>query len=168
MARSRAAVVAILAAALAGGSVAGRWLGEQRRAAHDTDVAVVTRVLDGDTIAIRTRAGTTDTVRLLGVDTPETQHPDRGVECFGPEAAAHTVQRLSGASVRLEGDVEARDRYDRRLAYVYLDGARFNDELLRLGYARLLVLDPNRLHARALLRAELEARSAGRGLWSEC
>lgn len=160
--------MAILAAVLVGSSAAGRWLAEQRRAAYDNDTVVVIRVIDGDTVAIRTRDGTIDTVRILGVDTPETRHPERGVECFGPEAAAYTARRLSGATVRLEDDVEERDRYDRRLAYVYVDGVRFNDELLEHGYARLLVIDPNRAHARSMLRAELDAKRAGRGLWSAC
>jgi micrococcal nuclease len=161
MARSRAVVVAILAAA----SLGGWWLGTQRRtAAADY---TVTAVIDGDTIEVA-RDGQTDVVRLLGVDTPETHHPTEPVECFGPEAATYTAQRLSGRPVRLERDVEPRDRYGRRLAYVVVDGERFNDELLRLGYAELLVIEPNHAHARAMLRAELEAKGAGLGLWGVC
>ena len=64
--------------------------------------------------------------------------------------------------------MEARDRYGRRLAYVILGGERFNDELLRLGYAELLVIEPNHAHARAMLRAELEAKRAAQGLWGAC
>ena len=161
MARPRAVVVAILAAA----SLGGWWLGAQRRTASAT--YTVAAVTDGDTIEV-VRDGGRDTVRLLGVDTPETRHPTEPVECFGPEAAAHTTRRLTGRTVRLEGDVEARDRYDRRLAYVILDGERFNDELLRLGYAELLVIEPNHAHSRTMLRAELEAKRARRGLWSAC
>ena len=161
MARPRAAVVAILAAA----SVGGWWLGTQRRAviAEYTVVAVV----DGDTIEVA-RGSRTETIRLLGVDTPETRHPTEPVECFGPEATAFTQQRLEGRRVRLEGDVESHDQYGRRLAYVILAGERFNDELLRLGYAELLVIEPNHAHARSMLKAELDARDAGRGLWSAC
>ena len=70
--------------------------------------------------------------------------------------------------MQLEGDVEARDRYGRRLAYVTLDGERFNDELLRRGFARLLVIEPNHAHARTMLGEELEAKRAERGLWGEC
>jgi micrococcal nuclease len=112
--------------------------------------------------------GSTDTVRLLGVDTPETHHPTKGVECFGPEAAAYTASRLTGRIVELEGDVESRDIYNRLLAYVIVNGHRFDDELLRKGYARLLVINPNRAHARDMLEAELDAREAERGLWAEC
>jgi micrococcal nuclease len=163
MARPRAVVVATV---LAIASVAGWWFGAARRTAIPT-VRVV-EALDGDTIVVALPDGGRDTVRLLGVDTPETHHPTKPVECYGPEAAAFTGHRLVGEVVTLEGDVEARDLYGRRLAYVVLDGERFNDELLRRGYARLLVLAPNRAHAHDLLAAELAARDAGRGLWGRC
>jgi micrococcal nuclease len=155
-----AAVLVVLVA-----SVAGRWFGEQRRAL-DAPYRVVD-VLDGDTIVVE-RAGTRDTIRLLGVDTPETHHPTKPVQCYGPEASAHTADRLLGSSVRLENDVETRDVYGRRLAYVYLDGERYDDELLRLGYARLLVIEPNHLHARTMLDEELDAKRRGVGLWGAC
>jgi micrococcal nuclease len=162
MAHTRAVVVAILAAA----SLGGWWLGRHGPGAA-TEAAVVTAVDDGDTIEVRIGART-DVVRLLGIDTPETHHPTKPVQCFGPEAAAYTASRLTGRTVRLEGDVEPRDVYDRRLAYVYLEGRRFNDELLARGYARLLVIPPNGAHARTMLIEELEAKREGRGLWGAC
>jgi micrococcal nuclease len=162
MTRSRVVVVAMVIAAA---SIGGWRLGEARRAAAAGWTVI--DVLDGDTIRVA-REGDTDTVRLLGIDTPETHHPTKAVECFGPEAASYTQAHLHGRSVQLEADVEGRDRYGRRLAYVIVDGERFNDELLRLGYATLLVIEPNRAHARTMLQAELDAKRAGRGLWSEC
>jgi micrococcal nuclease len=102
------------------------------------------------------------------VDTPETHHPRKPVQCFGPEAAAYTARRLTGRTVRLEFDVEGRDAYGRQLAYVYLDGRRFDDELLERGYARLLVIAPNTAHARTMLTEELDAQRRHRGLWGEC
>jgi micrococcal nuclease len=161
MTRSRVVVVAILAAASFGG-----WrLGQAHRTA--TAAWTVVDVVDGDTIDVA-RADETDIVRLLGIDTPETHHPRKPVECFGPEAAAYTDAHLRGRAVHLEGDIEGRDRYGRRLAYVIVDGERFNDELVRRGFARLLVIEPNHAHARTLLREELDAKRAGRGLWSRC
>lgn len=133
-----------------------------------TPRARVLEAIDGDTLVVRFDDGDQDTVRILGVDTPETHHPTKGVQCFGPEAAAYTASRLTGQIVELEGDVEPRDIYDRRLAYVIVDGRRFEDELLRKGYARLLVIEPNRAHARDLLAAEFAARRAKRGLWAAC
>jgi micrococcal nuclease len=162
MARSRVVVVAIV---LAAASIGGWRLGEARRAA--TAEWTVIDAVDGDTIRVA-RDGETDTVRLLGIDTPETHHPTKAVECFGPEAAAYTHAHLQGRSVELESDVETRDRYGRRLAYVIVDGDRFNDELLRFGYARLLVIEPNRGHARTMLQEELDAKRAGRGVWGAC
>ena len=147
-------------------SASGWWLGDSRRTASTP--ARVIQVVDGDTIVVALPGGRSDTVRLLGVDTPETHHPTKGVECFGPEAAAYTAARLTGRIVELEGDVEPRDRYGRRLAYVRVSDRDFSEELLRRGLARFLVIDPNRAHARALLTAELAARRAMRGLWEVC
>jgi micrococcal nuclease len=147
-------------------SLGGWWLGER----HDTLKPRVTVLdaLDGDTLVVELPDGSTDTVRILGVDTPETHHPTIGVECFGPEAAAYTERRLVGRVVALESDVETHDLYGRRLSYVHLHGVEFGEELLRKGYARLLVIAPNRAHARDLLRAEIDARHERRGLWGHC
>jgi len=102
-------------------------------------------------------------------DTPEVKDPRKPVQCFGPEASAYTHSRLApGTHVRLETDVEQRDKYGRLLAYVYVEGVRYEDELLRLGYARLLIIPPNGEHAREMLQAELQAKAAGRGLWGAC
>lgn len=151
--------------ALLGSAVAGWWSGGHRAALVP---ATVIEVVDGDTVVVRLDDGRVDTVRLLGIDTPETVHPDKGVECFGPEASQAARERFAGRRVALEHDVEVRDRYGRRLAYVFVDGVRVNDEILRNGYGRLLVITPNEAHARSLLAAELEARAAGRGLWGAC
>jgi micrococcal nuclease len=164
MARSRAVVVA-LAAALLGSAGAGWLLAD--RVPRPTPATVID-TLDGDTVVVRFADGGEVTVRLLGVDTPETHHPTKPVECYGPEAAAYTEQRLLGRRVTLTYDVERHDMYGRTLAYVSIDGARYNDELLRLGYARLLVIAPNGNHARTMLRETLTARNADRGLWGTC
>ena len=79
-----------------------------------------------------------------------------------------TRRTLAGRVVTLEDDVETHDRYGRRLAYVLVDGRRFNDRLLRLGYARLLIVPPNGSHRREMLREEMDALRAGRGLWARC
>ncbi|HEX5587665.1 MAG TPA: thermonuclease family protein [Acidimicrobiia bacterium] len=147
-------------------SALGWWLGEQRRAANVP--YRVSDVLDGDTIVVRRAGGRDETIRLLGIDTPETHHPTKPVGCYGPEASAFTSRRLFGKVVTLEDDVERHDIYGRRLAYVYLHGERFNDELLRRGYARLLVIEPNRAHARTMLDEELDAEQHARGLWGAC
>jgi micrococcal nuclease len=166
MARSRAVCV-VLAAALLGSIGWGWYVGGRPTAGTRYDATVVDTI-DGDTVVVAFGDGTRATIRLLGVDTPETHHPTKPVQCFGPEASDHTRARLVGQRVGLERDVEAHDRYGRLLMYVYLDGARYNDELLRLGYARLLVIPPNGAHARTMLAEEFAARTAHRGLWSAC
>jgi len=164
MVRSRAAC-ATLAVALLGSAGWGWRSGRPPVARY---AATVVHVSDGDTITVA-MAGRTERVRILGADTPEVVDPRKPVQCYGPEASAHTKSRLPpGTHVTLETDAEPRDKYGRLLAYVYADGARYDDELLRLGFARLLVIPPNGVHARAMLQAELEARSVRRGLWGVC
>src|SRR5437667_7574047 len=121
MARSRAVVVATVAAALLGSVAGGWWLGG---AAPAVVSATVVHVVDGDTIVAAFADGHRETVRVLGVDTPETVDPRKPVQCFGPQASAYSKAHLGGRSVRLEFDVERRDRYGRLLAYVVLGGRR--------------------------------------------
>jgi micrococcal nuclease len=144
--------------------------------------AVVTRVVDGDTIEARID-GETEDVRLIGVDTPETVKPGEPVQCFGPRASAFTHRQLEGQRVRLVFGVERRDVYDRLLAYVYvedstLDVSRpvksptrarfFNSILIGRGLARSLTIPPNDRFAPLFERLELAAARAGRGLWGAC
>ena len=130
--------------------------------------AKVTRVVDGDTIVVQFADGKTDKVRILGVDTPETHKPGTPVQCFGPDAEKFTRERLSGRSVRLELDKESRDKYKRLLAYVYVEGQRFEDELLRRGFAKVLIIAPNGRHAKPMIAAEAAAKSMRAGLWGAC
>lgn len=159
-----------MAAAVAtAASAGGWWLGSARP--PEVEMARVVAVVDGDTIDVARHGSHVERVRLLGVDTPEIEHPEappgsRGFdECFGREAAAFTREELAGREVVLRFDVERRDRYGRLLAFVERGGVRFNDRLLQEGYARLLVIPPNGRHARAMLEAELDARRSARGLW---
>ena len=127
----------------------------------------VQRVVDGDTLVIDGGLP----VRLIGVDTPETKDPRRPVQCFGREAAAFLTSLLpKGTGVRLVGDVEQQDQYDRTLAYAYRlpDGLFVNAELVRNGYAQVLTIAPNVAHADDFVALAAEARAAGRGLWSAC
>ena len=105
-------------------------------------------------------------VRLKCVDTPETVHPTKPVQLYGPEASAYTKKSLTGKWVRIESDPEdQRDRYGRVLAYVFLDNGRlFNLDLLRDGYARTTQY-PCRF-AREAAEAEGAARAERLGIWS--
>ena len=102
---------------------------------------LVERVVDGDTIIVQG----VGRVRLIGVDTPETVHPRRTVECFGMEASAFTKRMLEGQRARLEYDRERTDRYGRTLAYVYLPNGTFaNAEIVRQGYGHAYTRFPVR------------------------
>ncbi|MBK5222875.1 MAG: thermonuclease family protein [Acidimicrobiia bacterium] len=135
-------------------------------------MALVLDVIDGDTLALEV-SGHRETIRMLGIDTPETHHPTRPVECFGAEASARLAELAPpGTVVRLERDDEARDHFGRLLAYVHLptdDGDVFiNHLLVAEGFAVALPIDPNRAHRSSLAAAERAARSAGAGLWGRC
>src|SRR5690349_739041 len=129
MARLRVACV-VLAAALLGSAAWGRCAGADGATTFN---ATVVKTVDGDTVDVQVSPSRVERVRLLGIDTPETKDPRKPVQCYGPEASAYTHQRLFGRAVRLETDAEVHDKYGRLLAYIYVDGARFDDELLRLG-----------------------------------
>jgi micrococcal nuclease len=160
--------VVLLAGACAAGSAdEGGAPTVESAALPEGDDHRIVRVVDGDTVEVDGDL----TVRLIGVDTPETQHPSLGVQCYGREASAFTEQLLpEGTEVRLVTDVERLDRYDRTLAYVYRrgDGLFVNAELVRSGYAQVATFPPNVAHVEELLDAQRAARDAARGLWQAC
>jgi micrococcal nuclease len=143
---------------------------QQRGDAAPPGQATVINVVDGDTIHARL-AGKNESVRFIGIDTPET-HGQGGLrECFGQEATKRLQTLLpEGATLTIVRDVEARDRYGRLLAYVYRasDGLFVNLAMARDGYAVPLPVPPNVAHADELVAAAGDARRADRGLWSAC
>jgi micrococcal nuclease len=127
----------------------------------------VERVVDGDTFEVAV-AGRRESVRLIGVDTPETVAPGRPVEPYGPQASAFAKHWLAGRTVRLAGDAEPRDRYGRLLAYAWLgDGTFWNALLLAEGYAETLTIAPNDAFTELFSRLATAARSAHRGRWAD-
>ena len=133
---------------------------------HEALLVEVVRVIDGDTIQVCCVFGDRVKVRYIGVDTPETHHPMRGVEPYGMEAAEANRKLVDGKTVRLEFDVQQVDRYNRLLAYVYLEDDTFvNAWLVEHGYAQVMTVPPNVKHQALFLKLQREAREAGRGLW---
>jgi micrococcal nuclease len=118
--------------------------------------------VDGDTVVL---SGVGKS-RLIGVDTPEVYGR---AECFGAEASAYAKAGLAGKAVRYTVGGEPRDRYGRRLVYLWLeDGRSFNALLVDGGYATPLTIQPNSDYAGTFRRLAGEARERGRGLWARC
>ncbi len=135
-----------------------------------TPNATIERVVDGDTIDVMI-GGRRETVRLIGIDAPESVAPTRPVQCFGKEASLHLEAVLpAGTEITLVRDVEARDVYQRLLGYVVRsgDGLFVNLELVAAGYAAVLNYPPNDHYADILSLAEAGAVATGRGLWGQC
>jgi micrococcal nuclease len=134
--------------------------------------AHVTHVVDGDTIDVSID-GDDDTVRYIGIDTPETVKPGTPVQCGGPRAHEVNERLVDGRTVTLRFDAERRDVYGRLLAYVYLPrpGRRplfVNAELARRGLARTLTIPPNDSFAALFDRLATRAGVRGLGLWGSC
>jgi micrococcal nuclease len=137
--------------------------------------AHVTHVVDGDTIDVALADGSDDTVRYIGIDTPETVKPGTPVQCGGPKAHEVNERLVGGRDVTLRFDAERRDVYGRLLAYVYVPGSGrrgrplfVNAELARRGLARTLTIPPNDSYAPLFARLAGRAGVRGRGLWGRC
>jgi micrococcal nuclease len=129
----------------------------------------VLRVIDGDTIVVLLN-GNEETIRLLGMDTPETVDPRKSVQCFGLEASNETKSLLDGRSVSLQSDPTQsdRDKYGRLLRYVFRDDGLFIDEfLVKEGFAREYTYFDLAYKYQIAFRADqAAARQFGLGLWA--
>ena len=135
--------------------------------------ATVLDVIDGDTIRVRFAGGRTETVRYIGIDTPETDARRGPVECYGAEATQRNAELVRGKTVRLERDVSERDRYGRLLRYVWVAGEGggrqlANEALVREGFATAATFPPDVRYQRLLAAAQREAQEQRRGLWGAC
>lgn len=139
-------------------------------ACRDPVRGYIQRVSDGDTVEFAVDGGEVETVRFIGVDTPETYVDSGPPHCFGPEAKLFT-EELAGHRAVLTFDRDCNDDYDRTLAYVWL-GPLQNDlwqrQLVRRGFARQLTVAPNDAYADIIAADVATAQAEGVGLWSEC
>ncbi len=126
--------------------------------------ALVTRVVDGDTIEVEI-GGQAYRVRYIGIDTPETVHPSKPVQCFGPEASARNKALVEGKTVGLEKDVSETDQYGRLLRYVWIGAEMVNAALVRDGYAQVSTYPPDVKYQEMFLELQRAAREEGRGIW---
>jgi len=128
-----------------------------------TDEVYIERVIDGDTV--KTAAG--DSIRLLGVDTPEIDWKNNSSEYYAEEARDYSIKNLLGENVVLEYDNEKEDHYGRTLAYIFQDGENFNQKLLENGYANLMIVAPNDQYEAEFKKAVKKARKSRLGIWSQ-
>jgi len=139
-------------------------------ASTSAQLAMVARVIDGDTIELVGGAK----VRFIGINTPELHDPRKPVECFGREAMEENKRLVEGKQVRLEKEISETDKYKRLLRYVYLpseaspSGIFINDYLVREGYAVAATFPPDVKFAKHFIDLQNEARLNKRGLWSKC
>lgn len=130
----------------------------------------VDRVVDGDTVRIVTDAGV-KTVRIIGIDTPETVHPRMDVECYGPEASAEAKRLLEGTRVTIERDPTqgSLDRYGRVLGYVTMeDGRDFGQHMIEGGFAEEVTYDGMYENQGEYRTYERIAKIQEKGMWSAC
>jgi micrococcal nuclease len=159
-----AAVLVVIVLAAAGTAAAVT-------AAPPSERVLVTDVVDGDTIKVL-RGRRQDTVRLIGVDTPETNREGTPVQFYGPEASLFARRALLEKRVRLEFEPPdrpggSRDKYQRALAYIFTDdGRNFNLELIEQGFGRAYTRYPFK-YEQAFRKAEQAARAARRGIWND-
>jgi micrococcal nuclease len=141
---------------------------EQRAAQNDeNETALVTSIVDGDTIKA-TIDGSSEKIRLLGIDTPETKDPRKPVQCYGKEATEKLTKLLMNKKVRLVKDLSqgSRDKYGRLLRYIYLeDGTNINATMVKEGYAFAYRKYPTD-QLEELIELENLAKNSNIGLWS--
>jgi len=147
------------------------WLNKPAQVAQVNQPGLysVSKFVDGDTIEVNMN-GHNETIRFIGIDTPETHKPNTPVQCYGPEAAAFTKSFIGSNNVRLQADPmdTNRDRYGRLLRYVYLpDGTLVDAKLISEGYAFAYTLFPFQ-QKEAFVSLENQAKQAKKGLWGAC
>lgn len=138
--------------------------------AEASEQGTVSRVVDGDTVKV-VLSGEEKTVRLIGINTPETVDPQKPVECYGKEASDYAKTLLTGQTVAMSSDASQQDmdRYGRLLRYLYLPSGLFvNEKLVREGYAVEYTYDRPYVFQAEFRQAEQEAKQAGLGLWTAC
>lgn len=125
------------------------------------------KTIDGDTIKIMYEGKETN-VRYLLIDTPETNHPRLGKQPFGEEAKRRNQELMNSGKLEIEFDIGQKyDKYDRLLAYIYIDGESVQEKLLSEGLARVAyVYPPNTRHVDEYEKVQNEAKKKGIGIWT--
>ncbi|MBI4057696.1 thermonuclease family protein [Candidatus Microgenomates bacterium] len=125
-------------------------------------IAKVINVVDGDTFKLDSGK----VVRMIGIDTPETVHPSRPVQCYGEEASSKTEELIEGKEIKLEKDVSEVDKYGRLLRYVYAGDLFVNEYLVREGFAMSSSYPPDIKYQDKFVEAQKKAQEENKGLWN--
>jgi micrococcal nuclease len=128
---------------------------------HNGVMVKVVNVVDGDTIKVETG----ETIRYIGIDTPETVDPRKPVMCYGKEASDKNTELVEGKVVELEKDISEKDKYGRLLRYIWLDDVLVNEVLVREGYAQSSTYPPDVKYQDRFVEAQRLAREEQKGLW---
>ena len=136
----------------------------QPTASDSAELAVVKRVIDGDTIELSDGRR----IRYIGVDTPELHHPTKPVQCFGKEAMEENKKLVEGKTIKMTKDVSETDKYKRLLRYVWVNSVFVNEYLAKEGYAHQATFPPDVKYAELFRKAAEEARLKNKGLWNSC
>ena len=124
----------------------------------------VIRVIDGDTVELKNG----ERLRYNDIDTPETVHPSKPVECYGPQASEKNKDLVEGEIILVELGSPEKDRYGRLLGYAYVDDLFVNAELVRGGYAEVNSYGNPGSKLSNLLDIEKNAKKSMQGLWGAC
>lgn len=145
----------------------------------ESNAATIVKIIDGDTYKVSYN-GKTENIRLIGIDTPESRANSKAkkdakktgvnvkaITTLGKQATQYIKSLIEpGDQIKIEFDVQERDRYGRILGYVYLeDGTFLNEKIIREGYAQVMTVPPNVKYQDKFLIAQQEARDNNRGLW---
>jgi len=139
-------------------------------ASQSAQLIKVAKVIDGDTIKLEDG----QTVRYIGVDTPETKHPQKKLQCYGKEAMRKNKDLVEGMMIRLEQDISETDKFSRLLRYVFVptesspSGLFVNDYLVREGYAYSATFPPDVKYSEYFTQLQQEAQVNKKGLWRDC
>lgn len=128
---------------------------------HGGVLVKVVNVVDGDTIKVETG----ETVRYIGIDTPETVHPAKPVQCYGKEASDKNTELVEGKIIELEKDMSEKDKYGRLLRYIWLGDVLINEVLVREGFAQSSTYPPDVKYQDRFVEAQRLALGEKKGLW---
>lgn len=129
---------------------------------------IVTYIVDGDTFYAEKNGSNRTKFRLIGIDTPESKHPDKPIEPFSQEATNAITKLVDDGNVLLEYDVQTHDKYGRTLVYVYNQKGQFiNEELVKIGLAQVYTFAPNIKYSELFYEAQKIARKNKQGIWSD-